>query len=291
MKKGIKFEIQNFAGGNTLYDNFVLERKMTDIVNTSLNARSLMTIDTSLTEVAGMKKTINKYTYTPNVEKLGQGAKNSTKGKVAFEGKDYTVNRYQETFTYNDMEVMKDPYLLDVATNGASVAMSNEIKKEYFAELAKIGNTAEFEDGGLNYDSIVDALATINQEVEDGMFIIMNNVQRSQIRKDTEFKAAMNGDIMYSGQFGTIAGLPVLFSKLVPADTVYITNRDAVKLFVKLDGRVEQHHDVETKDNTVVYDRFGVVALVDETKSIKMTKKAAPGVPGVIDEKAKKSSK
>ena len=281
-----KFDIQLFAG-HTLYDNFVLERKMTDIVNTALDVKSLMTIDTSLVESAGMKKTINKYTYTPNVEKLGQGAKNGTKGKVAFEGEDYTVNRYQETFEYNDMEIMKDPYMLDVATTGAATGMANEIKKEYFAELAKISNEANYPAEGLTYDAIVDALATIDQEVETGMFVIMNNVQRSQIRKDPDFKASLSGEILYTGQFGTIAGLPVLFSKLVPADTVYITTKDAVKFFVKTEGRVEQDHNVETKANTVVYDRFGVVALVDETKSLKLTKTSPMGYAEKGTKKAK----
>lgn len=266
----INLAIQHFA--HTLYDNFVLERKMTDLVNTKLDARSLMTIDMSLAESAGMKKTINKYKYTGKVEALAQGAKNTTKGAVTFEGTDYEVKRYQQTFVYNDMEVMKDPYMLDVATTGASTLMANQIKEEYFAELAKISNTAEFPSGGLTYDAIVDGLATINQEVEDGMFIIMNNAQKAQIRKDAEFKASRQGEILYTGQFGSIAGVPVLFSNLVPADTVYIAHKDSVKFFVKADGRVEQDHDVESKDNTVVYDRFGVIALVDETKALKMTK-------------------
>lgn len=266
----INLAIQHFA--NTLYDNFVLERKMTDLVNTNLDTKSLMTIDESLAESAGMKKTINKYKYTGKVEALAQGAKNTTKGAVTFESKEYEVKRYQQTFVYNDMEVMKDPYMLDVATTGASVLMANQVKEEYFTELAKISNSATFPSSGITYDAIVDGLSTINQEVEDGMFIIMNNVQRGQIRKDADFKASRQGEIIYTGQFGTIAGVPVLFSKLVPTDTVYITHKDAVKFFVKADGRVEQDHDVETKDNTVVYDRFGVIALVDETKSIKLTK-------------------
>ena len=61
----------------------------------------------------------------------------------------------------------------------------------------------------------------------------------------------------------------------IPADTVYITRKDAVTFFVKKDGSVEQGRDVETKDNTVVYDRYGVIALVDDTKSVKLTKATA----------------
>lgn len=278
-KARIKILLQHFANPtHTLYDNFVLEKKMTDLVNTKLEARSLMTIDYSLTESAGMKKTVHKYTYSGTVEKLAKGAKNTdgAKGKVVYTSSDYEVARYQQTFIYNDMDVMKDPYMLDVATTGASTLMTNQVKTEYFGELAKITNTMTWpKAGAFGYDVIVDALADIDQEVEEGMFVIVNNKQRAEIRKDADFKASKQGEILYTGQFGTVSGLPVLFSKLVPNDTVYITSKDAVKFFVKQEGRVEQAHDVETKDNTVVYDRFGVIALVDETKSIKITKEAA----------------
>lgn len=260
----------------TTYENFILENKMTDLVNTKLDARSLMTTDFSLAESAGLKKVVNKYTYSGAVEQLAKGAKNTTKGSVTFTPTEYTVKRYQQTFTYNDMEVMQDPYILDIATNGASVLMANQIKTEYFAELAKIGNTFEY-DTTFNYATVVDALAQIDKEVETDMFIIMGNDLKAAIRKDTDFIASKQGEILYTGQFGSICGVPVLFSKLVPAGTAYITKKDAVKFFVKKDGAVEQDRDVETKENTVVYERHGVIALVDDTYSLKITKKTSKG--------------
>ena len=256
----------------TGYENFVLENKMTDLVNSNLDVRSLMTIDFSLAESAGLKKTINKYTYTGAVEKLAKGAKNTTKGSVTFTPNTYTVNRYQQTYVYNDMDVMQDPYLIDVASKGASDLMANEIRSEYFTELAKISNESKYTT--FNYAAIVDALASINKEVETDMFIIMGADLRAAIRKDSDFIASKQGEILYTGQFGTICGLPVLFSKLVPEGTAYITKKDAVKFFVKKEGSVEQDRDIETKDNTVVYERHGVMALVDDTYSVKMTANA-----------------
>lgn len=261
---------------HTLYENFVLENKMTDLVNTKLDARSLMTIDQSLTQAAGLKKIVHKYTYTGKVEQLAKGAKNTTKGSVSYAPTEYEVKRYQQTFAYNDMEVMQDPYLLDVATTGAAQLMANEIKDEYFTELAKISNSATYAKGGtISYAVVVDALATLNQEVEEGMFIIMGNDGRAAIRKDSDFIASKQGEILYTGQFGTICGLPVLFSKKVPDKTVYVTTKDAVKFFVKKEASVEQDRDIESKDNTVVYERHGLIALVDDTKSIKITEAAA----------------
>lgn len=254
----------------TGYENFIIENKMTDLVNTKLDVRSLMTVDNSLAESAGLKKVVNKYTYAGKVEKLAKGTKNTTKGAVTFTPVEYTVNRYQQTFAYNDMDIMQDPYVLDVATNGAFILMANEIKTEYFEELKKISNKSTYT--VFNYVAVVDALAALDKEVEDDMFIIMGNDLRAAIRKDTDFIASKQGEILYTGQFGTICGVPVLFSKLVPEDTAYITKKDAVKFFVKKEGSVEQDRDIETKDNTVVYERHGVVALVDDTYSIKLEK-------------------
>lgn len=255
-----------------MFENFILENKMTDLVNTNLNVNSLFTIDYSLASAAGLKVVVNKYTYNGKVEKLAKGAKNSTKGSVTMTSTEYEVERYQQTYEYNDMDVMKDPYIVDVYSNGASTLMSNEIKEEYFAELAKISNTFEYTT--FNYDAVVDALAQIGREVESDMFIVMGLDGKAAIRKDADYKASKQGEILYTGQFGDICGIPCVCSKLVPAGEVYITAKDQVKFRVKKDGNVEQDRDIETKDNTVVYERHGVMALVDETKSIKMTKKA-----------------
>lgn len=252
-----------------LYENFILENKMTDIVNTALDVNALFTVDNSLEGEAGLKKVINKYTYTGTVEKLAKGAKNTAKGAVNFVPSEYVIERYQQTFEYNDMDVMQDPYMLDVATKGAADVMANHIRAQYFAELAKISKAHSV--SAFNYDAFVDALAEIGREVESDTFIVMGIDGRAAIRKDADYKASRQGEILYTGQFGTIAGVPCLFSKLVPAGTAYVTAKDQVKLFVKKSGSVEQDRDIETKDNTVVYDRHGVMALVDETKSIKVT--------------------
>ena len=255
-----------------LYENFVIENKMTDLVNTNLNVNALYTVDASLEAAAGLKKIVNKYTYSGAVEKLAKGAKNTTRGSVALVPTEYVVERYQQTFGYNDMDIMQDPYVLDVMTKGASEVMANEIREEYFAELAKISKSFEYD--VFNYDAVVDALAEIGREVENDQILVMGLDAKAAIRKDEDFKASRQGEILYTGQFGSISGVPCVFSKLVPADTVYVTAKDQIHFIVKKAGSVEQDRDIETKDNTVVYERHGLMALVDETKSIKMVKKA-----------------
>ena len=254
------------AGTIELYDNFVIENKITDIVNSILDVNSLMTLDTTLTTDAGLTKKIHKYTYTGTVENLAKGAKNTQYGSVDMDETEYTVKRYQQSYKFNDIDVMTDAYIQDVFADGAAKAMANEIRTEYFTELAKISKKVDVT-GNLTYDAIVDALQQIGVENEDNLFLIMGGDGKAQIRKDDDFINSRQGDILYTGQFGTVCGVPVIFSKLVPAKTVYATKKDAVKFFVKREGTVEQDRDIETKDNLVVYERHGLIALVDDTES------------------------
>ena len=251
-----------------IYENEILENKMNDLMNTRLNARSLMTVDDSLRESAGLRKTVNRYTYSGVVETLERGEANSSKGMVLFTPAYYDVKRYQQTFEYNDLDVMQDPYLLDVAMNGAATVMVNQINDEYFAELAKISNRHPLAGEAFTYSDIVDALASIGREVENDLFILMSAEARADIRKDTDFIAAKQGEIVYSGQFGTVCGIPVLFSKKVPEGKMIITNKSAVRFFVKRESTLEQDRNIETKENTVVYERHGLIALVDDTSSV-----------------------
>lgn len=253
-----------------LYDNFVVENKITDTVNSLLDVNSLMTVDNTLTTDAGLTKKVHKYTYTGHVEQLAKGAKNTSYGEIAMTETDYTVKRYQQTYKFNDIDVMTDPFIQDVFADGAAKAMANEIRTEYFTEVAKISNSVTVS-GDLTYDAIVDALQEIGVENEDNLFLIMGGDGKAAIRKDSDFIASRQGEILYTGQFGTICGVPCVFSKLVPAGKVYATKKDAVKFFVKREGTVEQDRDIETKDNTVVYERHGLIALVDDTESAIIT--------------------
>ena len=262
---------------NTIYDNTVLEAKLTELLNSKLEVRSLMTVDDSLTESAGLTKVINRYTYNGTVETLDGGEANSTAGTLRFTPETYTVKRYQQTFRYNDVEAMKDPALIDMALSGAADVMANQLRSEYFDQLKQVRHRHPIASDTVSYTDIVDALGNLGREVEDGLFILMGTDGRTAIRRDSDFITAHQGDILYSGQFGTLCGIPVLFSKLVPEGKVIITEKAAVKFFVKREAGLEQSRDIEKKENTIVYERHGVIALVDDTSSV-ILGKAAPAL-------------
>lgn len=258
---------------NTVYQNFVLESRLSDLLNTKLNTRSLMTVDNSLTESAGMIKKINTYTYTGKVEKLAKGAKNTTRGAVSYTPKQYEVEVSQQVFDYYDEEFMQDPKVVEMGMNGAATLMVNDMNEKYFAELKKASLSHKVT-GAFSYDAVVDAIQLMNLEDESGLFLIIGNDLKAEVRKDEDFKAARQGEMLFNGQIGNICGVPVLVSKLVPANTAYLATKEAVTLYTKKDSEVEQERQGEIRQNTVIMRKVNLVALTDATKVVKITKQA-----------------
>ena len=255
---------------NTVYENFVLESKLKDILSTKLNTKTLMTIDNSLTESAGMIKKVNTYTYTGTVEKLAKGAKNTQRGAITYASTPYTVKVAQQVFDYYDEEFMQDPHVLDYGLEGAAQVMVNDMTADFFTEIAKATLSQTYTSGQFSYDVVVDAIEKMNIEDESGLFLLVGNDLKAQIRKDADFKAKELGKVIADGAIGTLCGVPVIHSKAVPADTAYLATREAVTLFTKKDNEVEQERDGEERKNTVIMRKVNLVALTDATKVVKI---------------------
>lgn len=252
---------------NTVFNNKIIEAKAKDLLTTNVNTRSLMEVDTSLTQNAGMIKTINVYTYTGEAEELGVGEGNSTRGSIGYEGKDYTVKLVQQAFDYADEDYMKDDTVVDNGLKGATQVMTNKMTADFMAECAK----ATLSQGGeLSYDTIVDAIAKLNLEDESGLFVIVSPEGKAQLRKDDDYVAARMGEVVYNGQVGTIAGIPVIVSKAITNES-YVMSKDAVKLFMKKDVEVEQDRNADTRTNSIYLRAAYICALVDNTKICKIS--------------------
>lgn len=261
---------------NTVYENIVLESKLTDLLNTKMNARSFMKVDTSLAEAAGMKKTINVYTYSGSVEAVAQGATVVTRGAISFTPVSYEVLTYQQVFDYADEEFATDPKILDMGMEGASTLMVNDLNTKFFAELAKATLSQTYaKNGTISYDTIVDAISKMELEDESGLFVVIGTDLKADLRKDSDFISARAGEILFNGQIGNICGIPVVVSKLVPAGAAYVADKSAVTMFVKKDSEVEQARDAEHRTNTVIMRKVGLVALTDATKVVEITEALA----------------
>ena len=255
---------------NTVYDNKVIESVAKDLLTTSLNTRSLMTIDTELAESAGMLKTVNTYTYTGDAEELANGVGNtaSKRGSISYTGKDYRVKLCQQAYDYTDEEAMKDPFIVDGMMKGAVQVMTNKMTSDFISAITgsevTLGVTFA-KNGALNYDVIVDAISTLNLEDESQLFILIPNKWKAALRKDADYKSAMMGQVIYNGQIGTICGIPVIATKAL-TDKAFVMTKEAVKLFIKKDVEVEPDRNPDTRKNSVYLRATYLVALADATK-------------------------
>ena len=253
---------------NTVYANKVIESRAKDLLTTALNTRSLMTIDNSLTSNAGMTKTINVYTYSGEAEELSAGVGNTAgkRGSITYVGTDYTVKMVQQAFDYLDEDFMKDNTIVDNMLKGANQVMVNKMNADFITECGKATLSQTFAKGGaISYDTIVDAISKLNLEDESGVYIILPNAWKAALRKDADYKSARMGEVVYNGQVGTIAGIPVIATKALTTKAYVMTN-EAVKLFMKKDVEVEQDRDADKRKNSVYLRTAYVCALVDTTK-------------------------
>lgn len=250
---------------NTVFNNKVIEAKAKDLLTTAVNTRNLMTVDNTLAQEPGMIKTINVYTYTGKAEELGVGEGNTTRGSIAYAGTDYTVKMVQQAFDYADEDFMKDNNVVDMGVKGATQLMTNKMTADFITECEKatLSHT-----GAISYDTIVDAIAKLNIEDESGLFVIINPAQKAELRKDPDYVAARMGEVVYNGQVGTVAGIPVIVSKA--ATHAYVMDKEAIKLFLKKDVEVEQDRDADTRTNSIYLRAAYIVALVDATKICKI---------------------
>lgn len=250
---------------NTVFANKIIEAKAKDLLTTAVNTRSLMSVDDSLAQEAGMTKTINVYTYSGEAEELAAGEGNTNRGSITYAGTDYTVKMVQQAFDYQDEDFMKDNTIVDSMLKGANQVMVNKMSADFIAEVEKATLKVE---AALSYDAIVDAIAKLNVEDESGIFVIVNPEGKAALRKDADYVAARMGEVVYNGQVGTIAGIPVIVSKAIT--TPVVMTKEAIKLFMKKDVEVEQERDADTRTNSVYLRSAYICALVDATQICKI---------------------
>ena len=175
----------------------------------------------------------------------------------------------QQVFDYTDEDFMKDPSIVDNGVLGATQTMANKMTADFIAECAKatVAHTVE----SFGYDAIVDGIAKLNVEDESKLFVIIPTAWKAELRKDPDYVAARMGEVVYNGQVGTVAGLPVIATNAL-IDEAYVMSAEAVKLFLKKDVEVEQDRDKDTRTNSIYLRSAYLVALVDATKICKISK-------------------
>lgn len=254
---------------HTVYENVILSNKLNDILSTKVDLNNYMTIDTSMTEQAGMKKKIHTYTSTGDVEALAMGEGNSAGIEVSFTEKEYEVLTYQGKFAFYDEQEMTDPMIVDAGLQHSGDIMTNKWTSLAVAEFEKA--SLGVENAAWSFDVVVDAIGKMNLEDESGLFLLISPTDKAAFRK------ALKDDLKYSegfvrtGYIGSVAGVPVVVTKAVPAGKGYLATKEAVTAFIKKASETEYDRNKDTRENIYFVRKVAVIALTDETKVVKIT--------------------
>lgn len=269
------------SGKHLLYENEVLENLLENKVITALDMNQFLTTDTSLSENAGMKKVINKYTATGDAETLAMGAGNSEEISVSFEPVEYVVGTDQAKFVYYDEQEMNDPMVVEAGLDKMAKIFVDKATKDAVGEwdkasLIKYGCTWTFDD-------VADAIALYPYENEDGLFMLISPELQAAFRKNLKDNLSYVEAFVRTGYIGSVCGVPVYVSKaldpdarLVSEPTAILADRKAVTNFIKKGFEVEQERDADHRKNTVIGRKVGIVALSDETRVVKMVASDEP---------------
>lgn len=263
---------------NKIYENFVLENKFEDLLTTKVDLSNYMTVDTSLTEAPGMKKKIHKYTATGDVQDLAMGEGNTDTIESTFTEVEYEVGTTQARGIYHDEEAMADPITVDNILRAMADKMANDFTRKAIKEYGKASRviTCDFETKTANYffDCVVDALAMFGED-ETGLTLLISPAQQAYVRKQLGDNLKYVEGFVRTGYIGSVSGVPVVVSKAVPATQAYIVNNEAVRLFIKKGTEAEQDRDADHRKNILYLRKVALVALVDDTKIVALSKAQA----------------
>lgn len=256
---------------HTIYQNFVLENKLEDLLTTHIDMNQFATQDTSLVEEAGMTKKINQYTSTGNVEDLAMGAGNTQEIEVSFTQVPYTVGVTQGRFAYYDEQEMTDPMVVDAGLYGLATRMTNDLTAKIIAEFDKATLTYDASATGLTFNAIVDAIAKFpHEDAEDGLFILINRADLAGLRKNLKDELKYVEAFARTGYIGSVCGVPVYVSDAVPAKKAFLATKEAVTVFTKKGSETEQERDANIRKNTVYARKVMLVALTDATRVVEI---------------------
>lgn len=258
-----------------IYDNEVLEVKVKSALNTALDLQKFATVDMSLSAAPGMQVNIRTYTPSGQAERLAMGAKNTTYVGSNYVEADYRVNTLQATGKYYDEQVMADPKAIDVAIGQLPTAITNALNSEVIAEFEK--GTQKVHSWTPTVASVLEALAEFpDDEVINASdkFLLVNNADYIALIKDAMNKSMYVKDNTDTNSLGSVAGVKIYVSKLVPEKKAYLATKEAVTIFMKKGFGVETDRNIEEREVTMVANTVNVVALTDAKKLVVLDKNA-----------------
>lgn len=262
---------------NTLYQNFVLENEIEQLVASKLDLQQFVTVDNALVGAPGMQIKVNVYNATDATQELGIGEGNTESIIASYTQKPYEIKLAQNRFEYYDEEAMTDPIAIQTGIQKQAAGLYDKMNADIYGEWAKGTRTVT----GLSTDpfaAFVDGQALINTESLEpgqGTFAVIHPKDLANFRKKLGDNLKYVESFAREGYVGHVAGTPVYVKQNATEKTVYLATPLAVKLFVKTGTEVEVVGKGNRSEiagnirlNTQFARKYYVCALVDDTQVV-----------------------
>lgn len=252
-----------------VFDNVVIKEALEDQLITALDMNAFITPDYTLTATPGMTIEVHKYKGTGTVEDVAMGAGNTGDIGAMYDTETYEVVTTQGRVPYYDEQQMNDPVAIDKAIQHLAEQLTNDLTTKVVAELGKASNVQT--GVTFTFGDIVDAIASMPGENNDGLFMLINKADAATLRKNLKDDLKYVEAFVRTGYIGSVCGVPVITTNAVTAGTAYIASKEAVTIFTKKGVEIEQERDANTRKNTIFGRAVRVIALTNDDKVVKLT--------------------
>lgn len=281
----------------TMITDLIDPEVMADMIDGKIEKKIVVTpfakLDTTLQGVPGSTITVPQYKYIGDAEDVAEGVECGTT-KLEATSTTVTIKKAMKGVTITDESILcgyGDP----VGQANTQLAMSIAAKVDndamdalQTAQLAYDGSAAV-----ISYDGIVDAVDVFSEEKNTEKAIFVHPKQVTQLRHDTNFLSADKypGQVIVTGEIGTIAGCHVVPSLKVPlnsAGTAYLCpivklehddetddETAALTIYLKRNTNVEKQRVSRSRKTDITVDKFYAVALSNQSKVVLASFKAA----------------
>lgn len=275
------------ANETTILANLVDPEVMAPIISAQLpqaiKFSGIAPIDTTLEGQPGSTITIPKYVYIGDAEDVAEGAAIDYT-KLTTEKSQHTIKKAAKGVQITDEAALSgygDPE--GEAQKQIRQALASKIDNDILAEA----QTATLEvkaDVNLDLiDQLEDTFTDAPDAFEDAMtdatgILFLSYKDAAKMRKaaaESWTRASDLGDnILISGAFGEVLGWEIVRTKKLTEGNGIAVKTGALKTYIKRGLMAEKERDIDHKLTKFNADQHYSVALVDETRIVKISKKA-----------------
>lgn len=242
-----------------------LDKKMVDLIKFS----PLAVVGHDLHGNPGDTITIPTWNYVGDAEDLAEGIEGNVSNLTATTSK-VKVKKAVKNIGITDEARLSgygDP--MGQIEHQLAVSLASKVDNDVLKAIKECSTKTHT--GTFGIDFIADALVEFGEDVEETTYVYIHPKHLATLRKSPEYVHVANGQVIISGQVGTVYGCPIVVSNKMDDDAVYFIRQGAIGIEVKREVSVETDRDVLKKQTIVSADRHYMAYVRDASKLVKGT--------------------